>query len=372
MEQFIIGANQAGQRFDKFLHKYLPEAPNSFLYKMLRKKNITLNGKKAEGKEMLCLGDEVKLFFSEETLAKFSGRQTACHASSGPACSSYRSAYRTLNELAEPGGIAVLYEDRNVLILNKPAGILTQKADEKDLSLNEWMIGYLLEKEEITEEELYTFRPSVCNRLDRNTSGLVLCGKSLAGSQAFSRIIRERTVRKFYRTIAAGCIDRPCRIEGYLIKDEISNRVSITSVRDSASDASYIQTSYVPIEVMSAPSVPQAGQDWAHHPLSLSKNPCFTYLEVELITGKTHQIRAHLAGTGHPLLGDYKYGLAGINNAFRTCCRLDSQLLHAYRLEFPKLDGALAGLSNMEITAPLPDRFLRVLELFRCNTEGKD
>lgn len=371
MQHVTIGPNQAGQRLDKFLHKYLPEAPNSFLYKMLRKKNITLNGRKAEGKEMLSPGDEVKLFFSDETFSKFSGgassgcRESAASggktAASGsqdtkvsrPAAARLAETCRTA--FSRLNGIAVLYEDEHVLILNKPAGILTQKAEDADLSLNEWMIGYLLDTGAISEVELHTFRPSVCNRLDRNTSGLVLCGKSLAGSQELARVIRERSVRKFYRTVALGTITRPCRIEGWLVKDEVSNKVTVTSKNRGIPDASYIQTAYTPLQNIS---------------LTGRRQNCdFTYLEVELVTGKPHQIRAHLSGTGHPLLGDYKYGRKEINDVYKAQYHLNSQLLHAYRLEFPQLEGALAGLSGKNVTAPLPELFLKILERLE---RGKD
>lgn len=180
MKQISIGPNQAGQRFDKFLHKYLPEAPGSFLYKMLRKKNITLNGKKAEGKEMLRVGDEVKLFFSDETFEKFSG----IPAASTPSVwkdntTGYQKAFSSLK------GISVIYEDAHMLLLNKPVGILTQKASPSDLSLNEWLIGYLLDKEAITPQEFHSFHPSVLNRLDRNTSGWCCVGSLCPAARKF-------------------------------------------------------------------------------------------------------------------------------------------------------------------------------------------
>lgn len=359
MQSIIIGANQAGQRFDKYLHKCLPEATTGFLYKMLRKKNITLNGRKAEGKELLKEGDEVKLFFAEDTYAKLSGRpcmETDADKQSGISAGGsqiqqYREAYGALQ------GIAVLYEDAHVLILNKPAGILTQKAADQDNSLNEWMIGYLLDNGSITGQELRTFKPSVCNRLDRNTSGLVLCGKSLAGSQALSRIIHDRQVRKFYRTVVIGSLHKEELISGYLVKDEKTNTVKVFKElpsggkNNSAVTADPIRTAYRPLH---------------HSEVSMNTTAAgkflnLTYIEVELITGKTHQIRAHLAGIGHPLTGDYKYGQKSVNDCFRKKYGLSYQLLHACRLEFPQLDGALEGLSNKTVIAPLPEQFTDIL-----------
>lgn len=343
MQSVIITKNQAGQRLDKFLKKYLPEAEPGFLYKMLRKKNITLNGRKAEGKEMLSEEDQVCFFFSDETLLKFRGNIKAPEIKgkdSGPnrmgnGSTEYRKAYQTLPQME------ILYEDDNILAINKHAGVLTQKASQRDLSLNEWLIGYLLEKGNITEEELLTFRPSVCNRLDRNTSGIVLCGKSLWGSQILSEMIREHTLRKFYHTICVGKLEEESILEGYLIKDTAANKVAISGNSKSGrknTEGDYIKTAY--------------------HPISLSKN--YTLLEVELFTGKTHQIRAHLSSIGHPIIGDYKYGNNGINNALKKDVGLDAQLLHAYRVEFP-VDKALPKeLSGLVIMAPYPEMFQKV------------
>lgn len=342
MQSVIITKNQAGQRLDKFLRKYLPEAGSSFLYKMLRKKNITLNDKKAEGKEMLVVGDKVCFFFSDETFEKFSGRKVSVgaqekftnlrQAANTAETSAYRTAYRKLK------GITVLYENEAVLFLNKPVGILTQKAVPTDLSLNEWLIGYLLETGAITEEELHSFHPSVCNRLDRNTSGIVLCGKSLAGSQLLSRVIKERTVGKFYHTICVGRLTKDEMLEGYLVKDNATNKVTVSRGQQTGD---YIKTGY--------------------HPLKATDK--YTLLEVELFTGKTHQIRAHLASIGHPIIGDYKYGDRKVNQQLA----LEAQLLHAYRIEFLEDDDTLPdNLRGKVVTATYPKMFmelLRILEL---------
>lgn len=299
MYQFEISKNEAGQRFDKYLHKLLPKAPSSFFYKMLRKKNIVLNGKKAEGKEKLVVGDKVSLFLSEETFMGF-WEEIKNH-------SIYKEAYQKLK------GVQIVYESEHMLLLNKPSGILTQKAKDKDLSLNEWLIGYLLEKKVISEATLGTYRPSVCNRLDRNTSGLVICACSLAGSQELGRLIAGREVKKFYRLFVKGRIEKEALIEGYLRKEERTNKVKICEHKLSAED-SYIKTRYYPLKQL---------EDR-------------TYLEVELMTGKTHQIRAHMASIEHPLIGDYKYGDPVFNDRYKKNFKVNTQLLHAHRLEFPK------------------------------------
>ncbi len=316
MREVIIAKNEAGQRLDKFLGKYLSGAPKSFCYKMLRKKNILLNEKRAEGRERLSVGDSVKFFLSEETLSKFSGGRP---------------------EEARTD-LEVLYEDEDVLLLNKPPGMLSQKADPKDVSLVEYLTGYLLGSGQLGLEELRTFHPAVCNRLDRNTSGIVAAGKSLAGLQSLSKIFKERSLGKYYLCLAAGEICEPGYVKGYLYKNTKKNKVSVS--RADVMGSHPIETGYRPIK---------------------SAGNC-TLLEIHLITGRAHQIRAHLASIGHPVVGDYKYGDKRINQRYRERYGVSSQLLHAYRLEFPSLTGAAAGLSGKVVTAPLPKGFAQVLE----------
>lgn len=290
MKELIIKENEAGQRFDKYLAKVLKEAPKSFFYKMLRKKNITLNGKKATGNEKLLEGDTVKFFLSDETFEKFAGNTQVPRA------------YCRLD---------VVYEDKDIIIINKPAGMLSQPADDGQPSLVEYVTGYLLKKGELTEEQLKTFRPSVCNRLDRNTSGLVCAGKSLAGLQFLSGIFHDRSLHKYYLCLAKGRLEKGEHIKGYLHKNQKTNKVTVSEKH--FEDSLPIETGYRP----------------------LGSNGRVTLLEVELITGRTHQIRAHLGSIGHPLLGDAKYGDRDFNRAY-TKFGVRNQLLHAYKLEIPQ------------------------------------
>ena len=188
-----IAKSDAGQRLDKYLKRQLRDAQNGFLYKMLRKKNIVLNGKKATGSELVCENDEVTLFLSDETYAKFGGVPKAS-GKTAVDVTPYQEAYFKLK------GMEIVFENDDVLVVNKPAGILSQKADAADLSANEWLIGYLLKAGFLSRESLQTFKPSVCNRLDRNTSGLLVCGKTLAGSRYLSSIVRDKSLQKYYYT----------------------------------------------------------------------------------------------------------------------------------------------------------------------------
>lgn len=337
MQKLQIGINEAGQRLDKYLHKLLPNAQNSFLYKMMRKKNIVLNGKKAEGSARLEAGDCVTLYFSDETFKKFSSDKT------------FAPEPRSNTESAS--SLEVLYEDQDILIINKPSGLLSQKAVSTDFSANEQIIQYLLEKGSITQQTLKTFRPSVCNRLDRNTSGILIAGKTLYGLQNMSRQLKERTISKYYRCIVSGSINERQHLKGLLSKDASNNKVNIYKQDDvydrnerndrndwNGLDQQYSQRDIKMIETEYEPVCRYDG---------------YTMLEVHLITGRSHQIRAHLASIGHPIIGDPKYGIPAVNAHFRKSVGLTCQLLHAYRIKFS--DGR-------EVTAPLPAIFERVIE----------
>ena len=212
-----ITSNEAGQRFDKYLKKLLKDAPDSFLYKMLRKKNIVLNGKRSDGREVLCIDDEVKFFLSDDTFEKFQGK-TIDRFSRGDR---YSQSYQKLKKLQ------IIYENEHILVVNKPAGILSQKATPDDVSINEWFIEYLLSQHVIEPDSLLTFKPSICNRLDRNTSGMVVCGKTLAGTQYLTRIIKEKTLEKYYYCLVSGTITIQERLTGYLYKNMVQNKVTI-------------------------------------------------------------------------------------------------------------------------------------------------
>lgn len=312
MKEIVVQNTDSGQRLDKFLQKYLREASKGFLYKMLRKKNIKLNGSRAEGKEILAIGDRVTLFLSEETIQKFRGE-----------------AEQRIYPQTE---LSILYEDKNVLLLDKPAGLLSQRAKKEDISLVEYLLGYLQNRGEWRPGD--TFTPGICNRLDRNTSGIVIAGKSLAGSQKMSELLKERTVDKYYLTIVEGVMREAEVIHGYLRKDEKTNQVKI--YHQAGEGRAFIQTGYEP----------------------LADDGKYTLLRVKLITGKTHQIRSHLGSIGHPLLGDVKYG----GKRYRG---LSGYLLHSSEVHFPELSEPFQELSGKCVKAPLPLTFKNIKkELF--------
>ncbi|MCD7955835.1 MAG: RluA family pseudouridine synthase [Lachnospiraceae bacterium] len=375
MKQIFITEDNSGQRLDKLLSRFMRNAPKSFLYKMLRKKNIVLNGKKAQGNELLHPGDQIKLFISDETWEKFGGISSAfsehpqtdsghytehfeqriqcmtpsrhCVEESADLCGSQPQPHHMAPiSIVEGSKVPVLvpgvhppniiYQDEHLILFNKPSGMLSQKAGADDVSVMEYLEAYLLSAGYLNEEQMRLVRPSICNRLDRNTSGLLAAGISLAGLQTLNRLFKERSVRKFYHCIVCGAMTGEGHLYGFLTKNTRTNTVKISA--NTAEGAKPIETAY---RVLSSA-----------HDLSL--------LEVHLITGRSHQIRAHLASIGHPILGDPKYGDPALNKAFLRSHGVRSQLLHAYRMEFPQVEGRLSYLSGKQFTAPEPEIFGRV------------
>ena len=303
MRELTVTEKDCAQQLIKYLSKYMEEAPKSFFYKMLRKKNIVLNQKKADGSEKLKTGDTIRLYLAEETIEKF--RKTPEKPAAG-------------KQVKYPK-LDIVYEDEKVIFLNKPAGVLSQKAKETDVSLTEALGAYLSEKN-AGEETM--FRAGLCNRLDRNTSGLILAGKTVAATQQLSELIAERAVGKYYLAVVKGTVTETERIRGYLTKNERTNRVSIQ--REQQGDAVYIETAY----------------------------------------------RSHLASIGHPLAGDTKYGDAEFNRRFREKYGLKYQLLHSWKAVFPELTGTLSDLSGKTFTAPLPSSVRRILQGEHLTGEG--
>ena len=320
MRLVSIHPREEGQRLDKYLKKLLSAAPDSFIYKMLRKKNITLNGKKAAGSEKLSAGDEIRLFLAEETFEKFSS----------PAAGPARPALPSYQEGKSP--LHILYEDADVLILDKPAGILSQPDASHRPSMGEHVVSYLLSKGELTETDLSTFRPGICNRLDFHTTGILCAGKTLRGLQALSSAFASRSLTKEYLALAAGRLEGEQVLKGYLHKEEKCNKVVVHSAPQDGAVA--IETHVKAL--------------WSCREASL--------VQVELLTGKSHQIRAHLASIGHPLLGDSKYGGKEVG------ALAGRQMLHAWHLTFPEEGMALEALRGKTFESALPEDFERVLD----------
>ena len=327
MRELSIDAREAGQRFDKFLKKYLAEAPPSFLYRMLRKKNITLNGGRAEGKTILSEGDVVRLFLSEETIESFRGT---------PAAGEDEARARARREAASR--LAFAYEDDDTVIVDKPAGLLTQPAEAGGLSLADLLPEALLMRGSLREADLRAFRPAPLNRLDRNTSGLVMCGKSVRGAQLLSDLIRRGALKKEYLAIAHGARVEDGSYSAYALRD---TERKITRVTHEAAPGAKPMTTVFQ---------------------TLGADRGFSLIRAGLVTGRTHQIRAHLASLHAPVVGDEKYGPASEAKEMRRLYGARRQLLHAERLLFPRGGDMPPGLSGAEVVSPLPEDFRSFIE----------
>lgn len=305
MRSFTINQNDSGQRLDKFLTKAVPLLPQSMLYKGIRTKRIKVNGKRAEISTRLQPGDLVELYLNDEFFVEEDQPLAFC------------SARDELN---------IIYEDEHILLADKPVGLVVHEDDEGTVdTLINRITKYLWKKGEYDPARENSFAPALCNRIDRNTSGIVICAKDAEALRILNQKIKDRELEKTYRCLVFG-VPSPahqlCR--AYLKKDSAHNQVMVSS-RPSP-EARTILTEYTVLE-----------QD---------RN--FSLLEVRLHTGRTHQIRAHLAFLGHPLVGDTKYGTAkqnrGLPYRFQTLC--------AWRLtfRFTSPAGELAYLNGRSFT----------------------
>ena len=268
MKEFIINKNDAGQRLDKFIEKATVGMPKSLIYKSIRTKKIKVNRKRAEANYVLQQGDIVLLFLKEEFFA-----------SSDP--DAY---FLTLTPKVD-----IVHEDDDLLLVNKPMGVscIPDEREDRDTLINH-IKAYLYRKGEYDPESENSFAPALCNRIDRNTCGIVIAAKNAETLRKINDDIKFRRIDKKYLCIVHG-IPKPGSsiIEGYLIKDSKTNTVKVYDTKPSKGDAKSIKTGYKVLRIKNR--------------LSL--------VEIVLYTGRTHQIRAHMAHIGHPLLGDGKYGI---------------------------------------------------------------
>ncbi len=320
-----IDRNSENQRLDKFLLKYFNKAGKSFIYKMLRKKRIKYNGTKALGNEILKSGDFLQMYLSEETINSFMEIKTVDRADND---------------------FSVLYEDENIIICNKPAGLAVQwDSINVNNTLNDQLLFYLHKKGEYIPQKESVFTPSVCNRLDRNTSGIVLFGKNYKSVKALNEIIKNRKIDKFYLTVLKGVIKENDTISAYYIKKE-NNRAEIFSEFKEGSKK--IVTKYK----------------------RLAENGEYSLAEVDLITGKSHQIRAGFKFMGYYVIGDRKYGISDVNKFFKKNFGLDNQFLHSYKVIFNDGAGFFDYLKGKEFIAPLDDKKEKIIfELFKYGKE---
>ena len=289
MREIIIKKNDANQRLDKFLTKRFKTMPKSLMYKYIRTKYIKVNNKRCEISTMLKEGDVLKLFIKDE----FFDNETTTE---------------NYDFLKAPKKLDIIYEDENIILLNKKPGVIVHPDDKYHFdSLISRVLHYLYDKGEYHPRDDKAFKPALVNRIDRNTGGIVIAAKNADSLRILNAKMKSRELTKLYLCMVQGRLNRNHGIlEGYLEKNEKKNKVTISKIP--TENSKYIKTEYRVVK-------------------TIGNN---TLVEIDLLTGRTHQIRAHMSSIGHPLLGDTKYGYKrkGENDIYKY------QALYAYKITF--------------------------------------
>lgn len=314
MQTFIVTERENGLSLEKYVRKVLSIAPLSFIYRLFRKKDVKVNGRWEDRKYVVSASDEIAIYITDEQFEEFKKNKS----------------YSPNDALKE----LIIYEDNQIILVNKPRGVLVQKdGKETGKSLDQMVVEYLMSQDInfLTEEN--AFMPGPAHRLDRNTSGIVAFGKTHDALQQLFTLFKERdAIGKHYVALVKGRVEKNGTIEAPLLKDSESNTVKVTSVSKGAKNA---KTIYKVIETIDE----------------------YSLLDLTIVTGRTHQIRVHLAYIGHPVIGDSKYGDFKENVYFEKEFGFKNQFLHASEMHFGHLSEPLEHLSSRMFTAPMPEEF---------------
>ena len=317
MKEFIINDSENGLTLEKYAFKVLPTAPMSLIYKLFRKKDIKVNGHHEDKKYRLNSGDTIRIYLSDEQFDEFQKVKSL-----------------SPNEKIKDW---IIYEDKNVLFINKPRGLLVQKAAPNDESLDQLVIEYLMATNQYNPNKELGFVPGPAHRLDRNTSGIVAFGKNHdALTMLFDLFKNHDLINKHYLALVVGSVEKDKdMITAHLKKDENNNKVIVSKDGKSAKTVYKVMKRY---------------QD-------------YTLLDVTLLTGRTHQIRVHMSYINHPIVGDSKYGNFEANKEFKYKYHFDNQFLHAYKIGFGDLKEPLSNLSRKEFIAEPREEIANILTL---------
>ena len=315
MKKIVVSSKEANQRVDKYVKKFLNEAPLSFIYKLFRKKEVKINGHWVKENYILSEGEELTIFVTDAQIEEFNKPKEIEKV--------------TLNH-------QIVYEDENILIVNKPRGLLVHGDEgEKKLTLSNQVVNYLYFKGEYDPKNDHGFAPAPAHRLDRNTSGLVVFAKNLPSLQELEDLFKEKDeITKEYKALVVGKFTGERRIDAPLLKDVKTGLVRISKEGKNA-------TTIVKF---------------------LGKYGDFTLVNVQILTGRTHQIRVHLASIGYPVVGDAKYGDFKVNKEVKEKYKFENQFLTAYKLSFKNLKGHLSYLSGKSFEVKLPENEEKLLK----------
>ncbi len=318
LREILVGKNDNEQRADRFLLKYFSKAPRSFVFKMLRKKNIKCNNKRLQPEDIIYEGDKIQLYLSDETIEKFT-EEIRINKSN-----------LDLN---------IIYEDDNIVLINKQIGVLSHSDGSNDDNIVDAVINYLVDNGEYQPTEEINFTPSIVNRLDYNTSGIIIVGKNYESLKDLNESMRQYNIHRYYETIVRGVIEKEIKLRNYIIRNNNTSKI--------------------------VDKFQKGAQEVITHIRPLKNNGKYSLLEVELITGRTHQIRAHLSSIDHPIIGDRKYGDSSENNYFRKKFNLEDQYLHSNKVYFSKVEGSIKYLEGKEFLAGEDKKFKKIkLSLF--------
>lgn len=308
MQKFVVNSSESGQTLEKYVRKVLKEAPLSFIYKLFRKKDIKVNGHWEKEKYIIQEGEEVYIYITDSQLEEFKKKVVE----------------KKVTDISN----WIIYEDKNILLINKPRGVMVQKDHSGEPALDDMVISYLIDKKEYDPSKEVGYVPAPSHRLDRNTAGIVIFGKNITALRELMNIVSNKSlIEKKYLALVKGITDEKGEINAPLIKNPSNGRVSISK------DGKEAITLYKRVKTI---------------------KDQYSLLEVSLLTGRTHQIRVHLASISHPIIGDSKYGDYSLNKEIESKYHFKNQFLVAYYLKFKSLSGELKYLSNKSFKIDLP------------------
>ena len=304
MVTLIVKKEESGQTLEKYVRKILSQAPVSFIYKLFRKKDVKINGHWQDLKYIINEGEEVKIFVTDQQLEEFKSQKQS----------------KALEDISS----WIIYEDDNILLVNKPRGVLVQKDSSNDDALDEMVLSYL----NYDSSSLQAYKPAPAHRLDRNTAGIVVFGKNIQTLRSLADALNDKKqVSKRYLTLVKGEVERDGEVDAPLEKNAKNGRVYVNE------NGKPSLTRYKVVKRLNG----------------------YTLLEVELLTGRTHQIRVHMAYINHPVVGDSKYGDFQLNKEIEDKYGFKNQFLVAYQICFNHLDSNLKYLSGKRFEIPLPE-----------------